>query len=174
MKGVIAVCLSELVTKRFGDEKWTKVLETAGLPDSTYFLPSEDIDDAAFLRLFRTTSSVLSLSPIAAAEAFGEYWCCDYAPRIYAAHFGGVRNAKDFLLRMQEVHTKVTRNIPNAHPPNFQFEQPAPNKLVMKYVSQRGLGDIFAGLVKGVGRHFREELQVRRITSNVVEITFAK
>ena len=30
-----------------------------------------------------------------------------------------------------------------AKPPKFPFEQPAPNKLIMKYISHRGLHDIF-------------------------------
>ncbi len=174
MKGVIAICLSELVTKRFGDEKWRRILETAGLPKSAYFLPSQDVEDAAILRVFQATCAVLNLSPTAAADAFGEYWCCSYAPQIYAPFYNGVRCAKDFLLRMKDVHTKVTRTIANAHPPEFSFEQPAPNKLVMKYASSRGLVSIFEGLVKGVGRYFREDLEVRRIGPNALEITFAR
>jgi hypothetical protein len=149
-------------------------LEAAGLSKTTNFLPSQDVDDAAVLKVIRATCSVLSLSPVAAADAFGEYWCCEYAPRIYGAYYGSARNAKDFLLRMQDVHNMVTRNIANAKPPKFQFEQLAPNKLVMKYISHRGLGDIFAGLVKGVGRYFHEELQIRRIGPDTVEITFAR
>jgi hypothetical protein len=176
MKGVIAICLGEFVAKRFGKEKWSNILETAGLPGTTSFLPSQDVDDAAVLKVIRATCSVLSLSPTAAADAFGEYWCCEYAPRIYGAYYGknSIRSAKDFLLRMQDVHAMVTRNIANAKPPQFQFEQPAPNKLIMKYISERGLGDIFAGLVKGVGRYFKEDLRIRRIGANAVEVTFAR
>jgi len=33
---------------------------------------------------------------------------------------------------------------------------------------------IFFGLVKGVGRYFHEELQIRRIGPGAVEITFAR
>ena len=171
MKGVIPICLSELVKKRFGSEKWVQILEKAGLQKSEYFLPQQNVDDRAALKVFAATCSVLDLSAVSAAEAFGEYWCCEYAPRIYAAYFTGVRNARDFLLR--NVHEQVTKTIPDAHPPAFSFEEPSRNKLIMKYSSQRGLGDIFAGLVKGVVRHFREELQIRRISPTAVEITFA-
>ena len=142
MKGVIAICLGEFVAKRFGKEEWSEILVAAGLSKKASFLRGQDVDDAAVLKVIRATSSVLSLSPMAAADAFGEYWCCEYAPRIYGVYYGSGRSAKDFLLRMQDVHNMVTRNIANAKPPAFQFEQPAPNKLIMKYISYRGLGDI--------------------------------
>lgn len=173
MKGVIAICLSEVVTKRFGAEKWQQVLQAAGLPKTAYFLPQQNVEDAAVLKVLQATCSVLKISPMAAAEAFGEYWCCEYAPRIYKAYYSGARNAKEFLLRMKDVHDKVTRTVAGARPPVFSYEQPAPNKLVMKYASHRDLGDIFVGLIKGVGRHFREDLELRRVSPNVVEVTFA-
>jgi len=173
MKEVIPICLSELVTKRFGAEPWGRLLETAGLPKTAYFLPAQDVPDATVMKVIQAACSVLGLQPMAAAEAFGEY-CCEYAPRIYAAYYRGPQNAREFLLRMKEVHEKVTRTVPNAHPPVFSYEQQAPRKLVMKYSSGRGLGDIFVGLVKGVGRYFKEELQVRRIGPGTVEVSFAR
>jgi hypothetical protein len=174
MKGVVPICLSELVVKKFGNEKWIAVLQAAGLPKNTSYLPQENVEDASVMKLVQATCSVLSLTPTAAAEAFGEYWCCTYAPRIYAAYYSGARTAKEFLLRMKDVHDKVTRTIPDARPPVFTYEQPAPNKLIMKYSSHRGLGDIFAGLVKGVGRHFKEDLKIQRLGPNSVAITFAR
>jgi hypothetical protein len=173
MKGVIAICLSEVITKKFGTEKWQQILQAAGLPKSAYFLPQQNIEDAAVLKVIQSTCSVLDISLMAAAEAFGEYWCCDYAPRMYKAYYSGAHNAKEFLLRMKDVHDKVTRTVANARPPVFSYEQPAPNKLIMKYSSHRHLEDVFVGLVKGVGRHFREDLQLRRVSTGVVEITFA-
>ncbi len=174
MKGVIPICLSEVVIKQFGDEQWRKVLETAGLPVTARFLPSQDIEDAVVMELYKATCSVLRLTPTAAADAFGEHWCCEFAPRIYQAYYTGAKGAKEFLLRMNDVHAKVTDTIANAHPPEFSFERLGPKRLIMKYSSPRGLGDIFVGMVKGVGRYFHEELLIQRISPNAVEITFAR
>lgn len=173
MKGVVATCLGEMIVKRFGKEKWQKTLEAAGLAKNALFLPGQNVEDAAVMKVFRTACAVTGISAGEGAEAFGEYWCCEFAPRIYSAYYTGAKNAKEFLLRMPAVHTKVTKDIPDAHPPVFTFEQPAPNKLIMKYSSRRGLGDIFAGLVRGVGKAFKEDLQIRRVNPNAVEITFA-
>jgi hypothetical protein len=173
MKGVVPICLGELIAKRFGEDKWQQILETAGLPKTAVFMPHQNVDDAAVLKVLKATCAVLGITPIAAAEAFGEYWCCTYAPRIYSAFYGGSHNAKDFLLRMKDVHAMVTRTVPGAHPPVFTYEQPAPNRLVMHYASDRNLAGIFAGLVKGVGRYFHEELQIKKVGSSAVEITFA-
>ena len=174
MKGVIAICLNEVIVKKFGEESWRKVLKTAGLPGTTRFFPSEDVEDAAVMAVFKATCSVLNLSSSEAAGVFGDHWCCEYAPRLYGAYFKGAKDAKEFLKRMGDVHKQVTATIPKAHPPAFAFEEPAPNKLVMRYISSRGLGDIFVGVVKGVGRHFKEELDIRRIGPSAVEITFAR
>lgn len=44
----------------------------------------------------------------------------------------------------------------------------------MTYKSQRGLIDIFIGLIKGVGKHYGENLQVHKVAPNKVEIVFPK
>jgi hypothetical protein len=173
MKGVVPSCLGEMVGKRYGDSAWQQVLETAGLSANTYFRPQEDVDDATVMRLLQSMCAVLGLGRMAAAEAFGEHWCCEFAPRIYRSYYVGCANAKEFLLRMGQVHEQVTRAHPLARPPMFTYEDPAPDRLIMNYESHRSMGDIFVGLVKGVGRYFHEDLKVRRLHQATVEITFA-
>jgi len=51
MKGVIVKCLADMVTEKFGKEKWEEALERAGLKRTTVFLATENIDDAVVLRI---------------------------------------------------------------------------------------------------------------------------
>lgn len=172
MKGVIAMSLGEMVAKNFGQDKWTAILKDVGLPPTTRFMATDNTDEAQVHSLIKSTCKVLNVSLTQAAEAFGEHWCTDFAPRIYKPYFRGAKGAKDLLMKMKGIHEQVTATIPNAKPPVFNFEDIGPNKLIMEYSSPRHLEDIWVGLIKGVGKHFKEKLSIRRITAAKVEITF--
>ncbi|MGA2191846.1 MAG: heme NO-binding domain-containing protein [Nitrospirota bacterium] len=172
MKGTIACCLRELVIEKFGKEAWEKTMEKSGLEKNTVFLAMDDVADEAVLSVVSNLCGVLGINLEQAADAFGEYWCTVYAPRIYKGFFLGARNSRDFLLRMDSVHELTTKTIKNATPPRFRYEDKDKDTLVMTYVSKRNLMPIFQGLVKGVGKHFGEELKLRALSSSQLEITF--
>lgn len=174
MKGVIVRCLQELVSNKFGKDKWTKALETGGQDPKKVFLVTEDIEDAKVLGLVDSVCKVLNISLPQAADAFGEYWVCEYAPKLYNAYYQGAKSAKDFLLKMDEVHRLTTVSIPNAQPPRFKYEWLDDKTMVMKYDSKRGLIDFLVGLVKGVGKYYKENLQVSKVGNAGVKVVFAK
>lgn len=174
MKGVIVHCLRELVSNKFGKDNWRKALEMSGYSPDAAFLLTEDIEDARALRIVDSVCKVLNISLSQAADAFGEYWVCEYAPKIYKSFYQGVESAKDFLLRMDEVHRITTLSIPNARPPRFQYEWLDDKTMLMKYDSKRGLIDILVGLVRGVGKYYRENLQVSKVGGATVKVVFSK
>jgi len=171
MKGVIADCLTELIQTKFGAAQLDAVFSSAKVPKQR-FLATENIPDQEVLKLFGAACSVLRISEEKAAEAFGEYWCVTYAPRIYKGYFVGAKGAKQFLMGMKRIHETVTQSIPDAHPPVFDFVDTAPNKLTMSYSSQRNLQPIWLGCVKGVGVAFKEKLSIKQKDRNSIEITF--
>ncbi len=73
---------------------------------------------------------------------------------------------------MNEIHRKVTENIPNAHPPRFEYRWEGPNVLIMKYISPRGLVEVFMGVLKGVGKFFNTDLKIERVSPDEVRIEF--
>ncbi len=172
MKGIIANCLKELVCEKFGEDKWEEILQTSGL-DTVYMIqPSENIDDELVLRMIDSTCKVLNITQVQAADAFGEYWVNVFAPRVYHVYYKGVDSAKDFLLKMDEIHKKVTNDIEGSKPPSFEYELTSENKLIINYKSERGLIDILIGLIKGVGKYFKEDLAVKKLSDNKVEVIF--
>jgi hypothetical protein len=172
MKGVIIVCLQELVSEKFGKDKWSKALEMAGHDPSKSFLVTEDIEDAAALGIVDSVCKVLNVSLSQAADAFGEYWVCEYAPKIYKAYYMGAESAKGFLLKMDEVHRLATISIPNAQPPRFKYEWLDDKTMLMKYDSKRGLVDFLVGLAKGVGKYYKEDLLVSKVGNAGVKVVF--
>lgn len=174
MKGVIVNCLQELVVTNFGKDKWEAALEKAGLHKEAQFYAVSDVDDAAVLKVVDSVCKVLNISLIQAADAFGDYWMNTFAPKIYSPYYRGIKSAKEFLLKMDDVHINATKLLANAHPPRFEYEWQDHFTLIMKYKSHRGLIDFMVGLIKGVGKYFKEDLKVVKLGDDKVRIVFPK
>lgn len=172
MKGVIVNCLKDLVINKFGLDKWEAALEKIGLDKKMTFIVTQDVDDAVALKVVGSVCAVLNISLSQAADAFGEYWMCSYAPQIYKSYYRGVKSAKEFLLKMDEIHRQTTESIPNAKPPRFEYSWENEKTLIMKYKSQRGLMDFMLGLIKGVGKYFKENLKVSKLNNESAKIVF--
>jgi methyl-accepting chemotaxis protein len=172
MKGVIVECMSQLVKEKKGEAAWEAILQDAGLAKNTLFLSTQDVEDATVMRVVDSACRVLGQSLADTADAFGTYWITRYAPKIYKIYFGRFQTAREFLLEMDQLHEKVTQNVPNARPPRFEYETPAPQTLIMTYRSGRGMIPFFIGLIKGVGRYFQEDLQVVHLGENRVKVRF--
>jgi hypothetical protein len=174
MKGVIVICLEELVKEKFGEDKWKDALGSSGLDRETTFLVTEDIDDIVVLKVIHSLCKILNISLIQAADAFGDYWINVFAPRIYQPYYDGVNSSKAFLSNMDRVHISTTKILPDAHPPRFEYDWKNDRTLVMTYKSKRGLIDFMIGLIKGVGKYFKEDLKVTKLGDDKVEIVFPK
>jgi hypothetical protein len=172
MKGVIASCLGEMVTTKFGKDKWEAILRKAGLPVHTVFLAPQNIDDAAVLKVVNAACEVLHLTLPQAADAFGDYWMTVFAPRIYQPYLRGARNARELLLNMERVHIQATKTIADAHPPHFDYRWEDDQTLIMVYKSDRSLVDFVVGLAKGVGNYFNERLEVKKLSATEVRVRF--
>lgn len=172
MKGAIVQCLGELVTTRFGENKWQKSLEKAGMSRTSFFMPLQNIDDTNVMKLIQSVCNVTNITPAQAADAFGDYWVNVYAPKIYTVYYKGSKNAKEFLLKMDSVHDIVTKNMPNARPPRFEYKWTDERTLTIDYKSQRAMIDIFIGLIKGVGKYYNENLFVTKLGPDRVQVIF--
>lgn len=172
MKGAIVQCLGELVTTRFGANKWQESLEKAGMSRTSFFMPLQNIDDGNVMKLIQSVCNVTHITPAQAADAFGDFWVNVYAPKIYTVYFKGSKNAKELILKMDGVHDMVTKNIPNASPPRFEYKWTDDRTLIIDYKSHRGMIDIFVGLIKGVGKYYNENLFVSKLGHDRVQVVF--
>ena len=176
MKGTITKCLMELVDTKFGRERWKEVVRDAEIDAQTEVLlgmSTSDIDDAAAGRLLESTARVLGFPLQAACDAFGEYWCCVYAPRVYAVTVEKWRDARTALLGLDEVHVRVTATMKDARPPRFDYKWLDDDVLEVTYKSHRKLLPVYIGLARGIGAYFGETLIVQQIASDRVRIEFA-
>lgn len=172
MKGVIAMCMASMVIEKFGKPRWEEILQDAGLPRSSFFMATQDIEDQLVMRVVSSACKVLNISGTEAAEAFGDFWVNEFAPKTYAPFYKGMNSSREFLSKLDKIHVTATQTIHNARPPRFDYEWKNDRTLLMTYKSDRGLMEFFLGLVKGVGKHFNEKLEIRHQGANKVEITF--
>jgi hypothetical protein len=131
-----------------------------------------DIIDEKVMDIVRNTCKVLNITLEQAADAFGDYWIGTYALRIYPQYYDRFKNAKAFILGMDQVHKEVTKDIENAHPPRFDYEELDEKTLRVHYKSKRRMIDFYIGLVKGIGNYFGARLEVIKESDDYVLIKF--
>lgn len=172
MKGIIGICLKRLIKKEYGLDKWYDILERAGFDKYLLIKASDNLDDAKFMDIIKSTCEVLNITLEQASDAFGEYWVNEYAPEVYATYYRGVKTAKEFILNMNEVHKSVVANLEDARPPSFKYEWKDDNTLHITYESNRNLVVLMIGLLKGVGKYFKEDLKIKMLSDHKVEVIF--
>ena len=172
MKGVIADCVADLVKSAYGDETWQEILEESGIGRGRRFLVIEDVEDAQIMKLVQTICQKLGANVQTVADLFGDHWVNVYSPRIYGAYYDSAKNAREFLLAMDRVHTEMTARMAQAHPPRFTYEWTDPDTLEMNYQSSRNLIEFVAGLARGVGKHYGENLAVTTHGRTAVTVKF--
>ncbi|MDW7975149.1 MAG: heme NO-binding domain-containing protein [Leptospiraceae bacterium] len=172
MKGIIVEAIEELITKNFGKEQWQKLLEMCNLRKDTFFLATEDVPDTLVFCIIDAIGKTFNLTNRQIFELFSDYWTLQYAPRVFSHYYDECKNAKEFLLKMDEVHYETTKTIPDANPPRFEYHWKDKRTLKMKYKSKRGLIDLMIALIHSVGKYYNENLKIRKLSSEEVEIEF--
>lgn len=172
MKGAIVNCLKEAIDTKFGKQKWAEILTASGQTPNMVILATNDYADAVVVSMVKHSCKILNQSMEQLSDLFGDYWMNAFALRMYKPYYGVNSNAKTFFLKLNELHAKVTNNIANAKPPKFEYEWKDENTLILTYISPRGLIDFVVGLAKGVGKYFKQNLSVRKLSSTQVEIIF--
>ena len=173
MKGTIVKCMEELVIQKFGVQKWKESLHRAGLSENRNFTLLCDVEENDFKRILQGVVDATSFSMSQVMEAFGEHWSTVYAPSIYGAYFSSAKSARELLLNLDHIHEVMTKSKNLGRPPRFRYEWKGENHLIMHYESHRGLVALMPGLIRGVGKYYKEPLTVELI-GNAVHVLFSR
>jgi predicted hydrocarbon binding protein len=156
MKGIVFNLLEEAVVEAHGPDAWDQVLENAGV-DGIYTSLGNYPDDEA-MALVAAICEQVGAPADAVLRDFGRAALPGLVARFpeFAADH---HSAKSFLLRLDDtIHPEVVKLYPDARPPRFRFEDPAPDVLVMHYVSERRLCAMAEGMIEASAAHFGEAL----------------
>ncbi|XP_077987635.1 guanylate cyclase soluble subunit beta-2-like [Glandiceps talaboti] len=156
MYGFINLCVKALVTEKFGEAAWTKILKKAKVDDS--FLTYEGYDDDVTIRLVKAASEVASLDVDTILETFGEYFftfCQRSGYDEMLRTLGG--NLRSFLENLDSLHSYLSFSYKKMDAPSFRCEKAEDDSLILHYYSSRkGMHPIVVGIIRAVGREFFE------------------
>jgi hypothetical protein len=173
LKGLIVQALEEMCVEKYSLEVWKTILKKANIDEKTIFLSTDDIDDKQVLNIINILCSELKISLQQAFDAFGEFWVCSFGAKRYFAFYNLASSARDFILKMDEIHIVTGGARQNAKPPRFFYEWKSEKTLLITYSSQRGLADLAVSLLKGVAKYYKESLVVNKISPDLIEVVFA-
>lgn len=174
MKGTIHYCLEEAIKEKYGEESWEKCKSAMGYPEDHSFMMMirEDMEEESSIKMFSVCADSLGVTLQDIFDLFGEYWCVEYAPNLYGAFFIGLHSSKEAITKLDWVHDRVTKHIPNAKPPRFNYAWLDEHKLQVTYKSDRNLMDLFISLIKGLNKKFKDNCTITKLNENHVLIDF--
>ncbi|MCA9047337.1 MAG: heme NO-binding domain-containing protein [Planctomycetaceae bacterium] len=160
MKGIVFTLFSELVEQTFGPAAWDRLLLSTG--DSGIYTAAASYPDESINRLVGALSKQSGLATAKLIRTFGRFMLHGFVQQ-YPSFFPDGQNAKQLLMSVDGIiHVEVKKLFPDAVLPRFEYEDPAPDRLVMTYRSERGLCALAEGLIDGAGEHFGETITHRQ------------
>lgn len=166
MYGLVNKAIEEMVCKNFGEDVWENIKQTAEVDIDT-FTSMEAYPDDVTHRLVRAASVMLEMTPQEILQAFGEFWVLYTASEGYGQMLEMAGDdLPEFLQNLDNLHARLGLSFPKLLPPSFQCTSVQEESLNLHYYSTRlGLAPMVVGLLKGVGKRFKTEVDVTQTRS---------
>lgn len=162
MYGMINQAIEKLVLDQHGSEAWDRICAEANLEDRD-FISLQKYPDELTYRLVGAASKVLGAPAAKILEAFGESWT-DYARNTTFSRlmrFAG-RTFPEFVAGLDQMHAKIKFSLPELEPPSFRVTDMVEGSFRLHYYSSReGLAPLVVGMMRGVGRIYNVEVDMR-------------
>jgi len=158
MYGLVNKAIQDLVTEKFGEDKWNEIKKLSGFEDD-FFIGLQSYPDALTYTLVKNASKVLGADASVVMETFGEYWILYTVDEGY----GGMMdlagdNLPDFLNNLDMLHNRLNNIMPHLVAPQFSTRNETANSIELEYRSQReGMYPMVVGLLKGLCKRFKLE-----------------
>jgi hypothetical protein len=160
VKGIVFNLLAELVRRDLGEDTWDDLVDAAGVSGAYTSLGS--YEDGEMMRLVGAAAQALHKTPSDVLRWFGRGAMPMLAQK-YPAFFDGTGSTRPFLLTLNHIiHPEVRKLYPGADVPVFDYDEPAPDLLVMGYRSARRLCALAEGFVLGAADHFGESVGIEQ------------
>jgi hypothetical protein len=161
MKGIVFNLLEDAVTESHGPGTWDDLLDETGV-DGAYTALG-NYDDAELVALVGGVCRHQAAAPDDVLRAFGRRALPGLAER-FPEFFTPHATVKPFLLTLDRViHREVVKIYPGARPPRMSFEDPAPDVLVIHYVSERRMCAFAEGMIKGAAAHYDQAVHLAHL-----------
>ncbi|UMZ72935.1 heme NO-binding domain-containing protein [Natranaerofaba carboxydovora] len=162
MKGTVVLVWIESLKGLFGDATITEVLQEMDLEGDQMITPTMDVSEENAVQLVEKVAKKVGKNSAEIFRQMGRNNIWSFK-EFFPSYFDQ-NSAKEFLCMMDEVHRQLTKMIEGANPPRLIAEELSPNRIKLRYESNRGLFDYLLGLIEGVGDYFEEEVELEELS----------
>jgi predicted hydrocarbon binding protein len=168
MKGIIFNLLEQFITERFGDEMYEKILSECNLKTEEPFVGPGSYPEEDLMALVDKVVEKMGVPLPEALRAFGRFCLPKLAER-FPEFLTPHKHPKAFLKTIDSVvHLEVKKLYSDAEPPSFAYDDPSPERLIIRYRSKRRLCQFMEGLIEGVADYYRSPIKYKQ-TSCMLE-----
>lgn len=164
MYGLVNKAIKDLVTERFGKDKWDQIALMSNFEDEE-FVSMNSYPDELTYTFVKNASKLLGADASVILEAFGEYWILFTAQEGYGELMDLTGSSLvEFLNNLDILHSRMNSLMPHLEPPQFRTENLTENSVELVYTSKRqGMAPMCLGLIKGLGKRFKiDSLKVKQ------------
>jgi len=162
MKGIIFNLLEKFIVEKLGDDRYEEIMEGCELETREPFVGPGSYPDGDLFALAGKAAEAIGAPLPDTLRAFGRFCIPELAGR-FPAFFKPHDNPKSFLKTVDDIHyLEVVKLYEDAEPPHFEYEDPAPGRLVMRYRSRRRLCRLMEGLIEGVGDYYKTTIRYKQ------------
>ena len=168
MYGLINRCIEDWVIKNHGEDIWEDIKDDAEI-DIEMFNRMQVYSDKITLKLVGAVCAQFNINSYDALKKVGEYFVRYTGQEGFGDLFDfGGKNAKSFLLNLNNMHDRIGKNFPKMIPPIFEFEDTGKNKLKLIYKSKR---EGFFPLVEGTFIGLEDKYQQKITITSTIEVS---
>lgn len=142
-----------------GATSWSKLRSTVTTSHEKY-LPSGVYPDADAVHLLDSIAQSAHEPLPTIVERFGEF-LAPHLIKVAGKHIDPDWTALDLIEHTEAIiHTMVRATNPGARPPVLDTVRQSPHELTLLYGSQRQLCGLARGIIRGIGRHYGEDISI--------------
>lgn len=162
MKGIVFTEFLEMVDSFFSPEITEEIIYKSDLPSGGAYTSIGTYDHAEIVALVTNLSNITDTPIPDLIQTFGTHLLSRFAI-LYPNFFEDIENVKSFLERVDGyIHVEVKKLYPDADLPKLETERIEGDDLVLTYRSDRHMGDLAEGLIKGAIGHFGGQERLTR------------
>ena len=163
MKGIVFTEFLELVENEFGLEVVQQIIDECELDTEGVYTSVGTYSHKDMFKMVGKLSEIKGIPVPAVLTVFGEYFFTTLKTKYPV--FVEKPNLFSFLNSIdQYIHPEVLKLYPDAELPRFDAEIKSENEMMLNYRSSRKMSDVATGLIKGAANHFKENVDVVKIS----------
>jgi len=160
MKGIVFTEFLEMVEKKFGYKTVDSIIQKSDLPNNGAYTSIGTYKFSEMGALVYNLHKDTNIPIPDLLEVFGAYFFTFLAEN-YAHFLDRTDSLFEFLNSIHNhIHVEVKKLYPDAELPNFETISMNENEMVMKYTSERKLGNFAKGLMNKSAEHFNENVTI--------------